>query len=204
MDEPPSDAPDDGSSSGDDSWLGVSATANQAMEWGIELCGQLATVHDQGAVVGPISPATIRRGRFGQPTLPEPDPQCTAAPWEDVAALAEAIRAIVTDPPPEMLRALEAPYASAVALGQELQDAQRAMGLPVAPIPYEGAPAASVGGSPPEVPPAAEERSGDAPVPDDIDLDVDPAELARNPNMRVLLLIVIVVAVCAIALGIGW
>lgn len=209
MDEPPAGSPADPRPP-DDSWADLSATTNQALEWGIDLCGQLATVHADGVVVGDISAATIRRGRFGKPQLPEPRPDCADEPWVDVAALADAIGAIVTDPPPELRNALAPPYASAVALGQELQDAQRAMGLPVAPIPFEGAPEASVGGEPPEVPPSRPddegETSAERPADEalDVDLDFDPAELARNPNMRALLVIAIVVALLALALGIGW
>lgn len=47
------------------------------------------------------------------------------------------------------------------------------------------------------------------PISDDEDdlpseIDVDPAELARNPNAKVLLLIVVTVLVAAIAVGVGW
>ncbi|MDE0802181.1 MAG: hypothetical protein OSA99_02550 [Acidimicrobiales bacterium] len=188
-------------------WDGLQATVQQAMEWGIELSGQLATVHAEEEVVGVISAVTIARSRFDQPSLPDPDPRATNAPWEDIAALATAIRDLVADPPPEFLNALLPPYATAVALGQELQDAQGAMGLPVAPIPFEQAPLAALGGFPLEVPPEPE------PVPDpDPAVDEGPASdratiqagLDRRPNPWLLLAIVVVAAVIALALGIGW
>lgn len=187
-------------------WDGLSATVQQAMEWGIELAGQLATIHAEEVVVGVISPATIARSRFDQPTLPEPDPHATNAPWEDIAALANAIRDLVPDPSPEFLNALLPPYATAVALGQELQDAQEAMGLPVAPIPFEEAPLAALGGFPLEVPPdPVPDPAPAAPEPaSESDRAVIQAQLDRRPNPWVLLAIVVVAAIVAIALGIGW
>lgn len=178
-------------------WAGLVATAPQAMEWGIVLCGQLAAVHEEGEVVGNISPATIRRSRFGQPSLPEPDHRATHDPWVDVAALADAIGAVVPDPPIELANALLAPYASALALGEELQDAQRAMGLPVAPIPFEGATPVSLGGAPLEVPPDPEPSS----VPDP-HLDRDAAE--RVPNPWALLALAVIGLAVAVAIGVGW
>lgn len=194
----------------DRNWVGLSATVQQAMEWGIELAGQLATVHADETVVGVISSATIARSRFDQPTLPEPDPSATNAPWEDIAALADAIRDLVADPPSEFLNALLPPYATAVALGQELQDAQEAMGLPVAPIPFEEAPMATLGGFPLEVPPEPEPEPQPSPASAASPAEPDPerlavqAELDRRPNPWVLLAIVIVAAVIAIGLGVGW
>lgn len=190
-------------------WSGLVATVQQAMEWGIELSGQLATVHADEEVVGAISAATIARSRFDQPSLPEPDPRATNAAWEDIAALATAIRALVADPPPEFLNALLPPYATAVALGQELQDAQEAMGLPVAPIPFEQAPRATLGGFPLEVPPEPEpipdpEAVSEAGAGTASDREAIQAGLDRRPNPWLLLAIVVVAAVVAIALGIGW
>ena len=203
--------PDDGE---DGTWAGLVATAPQAMEWGIDLCGQLAAVHAQGVVVGDIRPATIGRTRFGQPTLPAPDGRATHEAWVDVAALAQAIGALVPAPPPELVNALLPPYASAVALGQELQDAQRAMGLPVAPIPFDDAPPTVLGGYPLEVPPdlpagvepwevdrrPGAERPEPTPPPDEPGID----DLDRTPDFRVLLLIAGIVLVAALAIGIGW
>ena len=204
----------------DRNWDGLTATVQQAMEWGIELSGQLATVHAEDEVVGVISASTIARSRFDQPTLPEPDPRATNAPWEDISALAGAIRALVVDPPPEFLNALLPPYATAVALGQELQDAQEDMGLPVAPIPFEAAPRAALGGFPLEVPPppreavpegasAAEgsadsgrDRADGVATPDPHD-EVQEA-LDRRPNPWALLAIALVIGVVAVVLGVGW
>lgn len=203
------------------SWAGLKAAAPVAMEWGIQLCGQLAAIHEeQGIVVGRISAATIARSRFDQPSLPEPDPDATNAVWEDIAALARAIRDLVDDPPREFLDALLPPYATAVALGQELQDAQREMGLPVAPIPYERAPLAALGGFPVEVPPEPEVDSATDPATDGEDVGdaggrddpVDGAVLSQQvqddldarPNPWLLLAIAVVVLVVAIAVGIGW
>ncbi|WP_436793990.1 hypothetical protein [Actinospongicola halichondriae] len=199
------------------SWDGLRATVNQAMEWGIELSGQLARIHEeQEIVVGCISAATIARSRFDQPTLPGPDPNATSAVWEDIAALADAVRDLVADPPPEFINALLPPYATAVALGQELQDAQRAMGLPVAPIPYERAPLTPLGGFPLEVPPEPEPEPETEPetgpgsgmgataAPEPA---LDPAvqaDLDGRPNPWVLLVIVVLVAIVAVAVGIGW
>lgn len=186
-------------------WDGLTATVQQAMEWGIELAGQLATVHAEDEVVGTISSATIARSRFDQPTLPEPDPGATNAVWEDIAALADAIRNLVADPPPPFLNALLPPYATAVALGQELQDAQEAMGLPVAPIPFEEAPIATLGGFPLEIPPEPEPAPVSAePEPEPQDRQVVRADLDRRPNPWVLIVIVVVAAAIAIALGVGW
>lgn len=205
-----------------DSWAGLTATAQQAMEWGIDLCGQLATVHAEGVVVGDIRPATIMRLRFGQPRLPEPDGRAVHDPWVDVSALAESIGAIVPDPPQELVDALLPPYASAVALGQELQDAQEAMGLPIAPIPFDGAPVTKLGGFPLEMAPGvsgwrssasadATEVGGDVgsagaepPTRVDDDLGFDPAELLRSPNRAALLGIAVAVLVVALAIGVGW
>lgn len=187
-------------------WDGLTATVQQAMEWGIDLAGQLATVHAEEVVVGVISSATIARSRFDQPTLPEPHPSATNAPWEDIAALADAIRALVADPPPEFLNALLPPYATAVALGQELQDAQEAMGLPVAPIPFEAAPLATLGGFPLEVPPEPEPEPVPAPSMSDPDAEraAIQAELDRRPDPWVLLAIAVVGAAIVIALSVGW
>lgn len=44
--------------------------------------------------------------------------------------------------------------------------------------------------------------SGDDELPSE--LDVDPAELAKNPNAKVLLGIVVVVLLAAVIAGIGW
>lgn len=63
---------------------------------------------------------------------------------------------------------------------------------------------------PPEAPPSgpaddgdgAAERPADEAL--DVELDFDPADLARNPNMRALLVIAVVVALVAVAIGIGW
>lgn len=193
-------------------WVGLQATAAQAMEWGIQLCGQLAEIHvEQEIVVGRISAETIERSRFDQPSLPEPDPNATNAVWEDLAALATAIRDLVADPPPEFLDALLPPYATAIALGQELQDAQAAMGLPVAPIPYEHAPLGALGGFPIEVPPESdldaddEERRLTAPL-DAAALLArhTQADLDKKPNTWVLLGIAFVVLAVAVAIGVGW
>ncbi|MDZ7674659.1 MAG: hypothetical protein U5K30_06295 [Acidimicrobiales bacterium] len=182
-------------------WADHTATVQQAMEWGIELCGQLAHVHDEDEVVGNIAPATITRTRFGQPRLPEPDPRADHAAWADVAALAGALEALVPDPSPEFLNALLPPYASALALGEELQDAQRAMGLPVAPIPFDGAPVTQLGGLPLEVPP-------DPPTTAEAPADRRPPEAApdlhRRPNPWVLLVFAVVVLGVAVAVGLGW
>lgn len=42
--------------------------------------------------------------------------------------------------------------------------------------------------------------------PDDLpaELEVDPADLARNPNAKVLLGIVVLVLLAAVVVGIGW
>ncbi len=202
------------------SWQDFAGTPQQALEWGITLCGQLATVHARNEVVGRIAPETIARSPFDQPSLPEPDSAADHDRWVDVAALGVAIGSIVADPPGELTNALLPPYASAVALGQELQDAQRAMGLAVAPIPFAGAPRAEVGGEPLEMPspePAdarqVDPTSGAPPDPTPADVDVgdpvadlgfDPETLANNPNLRVLLAIIVFIAVAAIAVGIGW
>ncbi len=186
-------------------WGGLTATAQQAMEWGIELSGQLATIHEeQEIVVGVISDATISRSRFDQPRLPDPDPNATNAVWEDIAALADAIRNLVAEPPPEFLNALLPPYATAVALGQELQDAQRAMGLPVAPIPYERAPLTPLGGFPLEVPPEPEPVPPPEPEPVAQLSDALQSDLDRRPNPWILLALVVLAAVAAVAVGIGW
>lgn len=188
-----------------DSWVGVVATPQQAMEWGIELCGQLAEIHYEDVVVGVISSATIARDPFGRPHLPEPDARADNPKWADVRALADAVRALVPQPPDELFQALRPPYASAVALGEELQDAQRAMGLPVAPIPFEGAPPAALGGFPLEVPPspppADEPTEPSAPTGPDPDVQSD---LDRRPNPWALLAVTVVVVAVAIALGLGW
>lgn len=191
----------------DRNWVGLTATAQQAMEWGIDLSGQLARIHEeQEIVVGSISAGTIARSRFDQPTLPEPDPNATNAVWQDIAALADAIRDLVADPPPEFINALLPPYATALALGQELQDAQRDMGLPVAPIPYERAPLTPLGGFPLEVPPEPQTAAAEsAPLPDVSALRPEvQADLDRRPNPWVLLAIVVVVAVIAVVVGVGW
>lgn len=184
---------------GEHGWVGVEATPNQAMEWGIALCGQLAAVHAEGEVVGGIGPETIVADRFGRPRLPAPDGSASHEAWVDVAALADAIRGLVPAPPPELIDALRPPYASAVALGQELQDAQHAMGLPVAPIPFDAAPPAALGGAPVEVPPD--------PPPEPVGPSAKPLsteDLARAPNPWVLLAITVVVLGVAVAVGIGW
>lgn len=196
------------------SWAGHTATVQQAMEWGIDLCGQLAHVHDEDEVVGNISPATIRRTRFGQPRLPDPDPRADHPAWVDVAALAEALQSLVPDPSPEFRYALLPPYASAVALGEELQDAQRAMGLPVSPIPFEGPPPVPLGGRPIEVPPEPAEEEETSPEmspemsegPSALDLPPGPPrpELEPRPNPWVLLAVAVVVVAVAVAVGIGW
>ncbi len=186
-------------------WEGLSATVQQAMEWGIDLSGQLARVHEeQDIVVGAISAATIARTRFGQPSLPTPDPHATTTVEDDVAALADALRALVADPPDAFVDALLPPYATAVALGQELQGAQRELGVPVAPIPYERAPRTPLGGFPLEVPPdpASIPPPVREPVPP-IDPDVQ-AGLDQRPDPRILLVIVIAVALVAVVAGIGW
>ncbi len=195
-------------------WVGLQATVAQAMEWGIQLCGQLAEIHiEQEIVVGRISAATIERSRFDQPSLPEPDPNATNAVWEDLAALATAIRDLVPDPPPEFIEALRPPYATAVALGQELQDAQAAMGLPVAPIPYEQAPLGALGGYPVEVPPDPEDEDDGEDRADRLTAPLDASallarqiqdDLDARPNPRVLLVVVLVVLAVAVAVGIGW
>lgn len=173
-----------------------------AMAWGIDLCGQLASVHREGVVVGSIGPATINRSPSGDWQLPEPDARVSHAPWVDVSALADAIRSLVPDPPTELTNALLPPYASAVALGEELQDAQRALGFAVVPIPLddESASPGSVGFGPSVEESAAVAPPGELPP----ELDLDPAELARNPNSRVLLAIVVVVLLAAVVVGIGW
>lgn len=192
-------------------WVGLEATVAQAMEWGIQLCGQLAEIHiEQEIVVGRISAETIERSRFDQPSLPEPDPNATNAVWEDLAALATAIRDLVPDPPPEFLAALLPPYATAIALGQELQDVQEALGLPVAPIPYEDAPLGALGGFPIEVPPDSdadpdEERPVTAPLDAAAILSQHvQADLDKKPNTWVLLGIAVVVLAVAVAIGVGW
>ena len=193
-------------------WVGLRATVAQAMEWGIQLCGQLAEIHvEQEIVVGRISAETIERSRFDQPSLPEPDPNATNAVWEDLAALADAIRDLVADPPPEFLEALLPPYATAIALGQELQDAQAAMGLPVAPIPYEHAPLGPLGGFPIEVPPESDVDPGDEDRQLTAPLDAAAllskhaqADLDKKPNAWVLLGIAFVVLAVAVAIGVGW
>lgn len=184
---------------GEHSWVGVEATPNQAMEWGIALCGQLAAAHAEGEVVGGIAPETIVADRFGRPSLPAPDGTASHEPWVDVAALAEAIGGLVPHPPPELIDALRPPYASAVALGQELQDAQQALGFPVAPIPFDAAPPATLGGAPVEVPPDAPV----APVGPLVNV-LSPEDLERAPNPWVLLAITVVVLGIAVAVGIGW
>lgn len=188
-------------------WAGLTATAQQAMEWGIDLSGQLARIHEeQEIVVGTISAETIARSRFDQPTLPEPDPAATSAVWQDIAALADAVRGLVADPPPEFIDALLPPYATALALGQELQDAQRAMGLPVAPIPYARAPLTPLGGFPLEVPPEPEPAPpAPEPLPQGSQLRPEiQADLDRRPNPWVLLAFVVVVATIAVVVGVGW
>lgn len=200
-------------------WLGLRATVNQAMEWGIQLCGQLAAVHEeQEVVVGVISAATIERSRFDQPTLPEPDPNAASAVWEDIAALADAIRDLVEEPPPEFINALLPPYATALALGQELQDAQRDMGLPVAPIPYERARFTPLGGFPLEVPPepdvAVDAADGEGSegggtgqlldTPSTVPGRVPQDNLDARPNPWVLLAVAAVAAVIVLALALGW
>lgn len=172
------------------------------MSWGIDLCGQLATVHREGVVVGNIAPATVTSTESGGWQLPEPDPRALHAPWVDVSALADAIGSLVPDPPAELTNALLPPYASAVALGQELQDAQHALGLAVVPIPLDDAPSSlgGVGFGTAVEEPAPVTPSGELPP----ELDLDPAELARNPNSKVLLAIVVVVLLAAVVVGIGW
>ena len=208
--DPESDAPGNSSEVVEqppETWAGLRASAAQAMEWGIELCGQLATVHREGIVVSDIRPDTIVRSRFGQPSLPEPDARAVHAEWVDVAALASAIGALVADQPPELANALLPPYASAVALGQELQDAQAAMGLPVAPIPFDDAPPVLLGGYPTEVSPDLPDPTrpaAAAAATDGSDETFDPAELARNPNLKALLAIAVLVGVLAIVFGVGW
>ena len=49
-------------------------------------------------------------------------------------------------------------------------------------------------------PPGSTEPGDDLPA----ELEVDPAELARNPNAKVLLGIVVLVLLAAIVVGIGW
>lgn len=134
--------------------------------------------------------------------------------WEDIAALAGAVRDLVADPPAPFLDALLPPYATAVALGQELQDAQRAMGLPVAPIPYERAPLTPLGGFPLEVPPDPEpdpappDAAPDDPEPASSDPgSPDPAvqaDLDRRPSPWILLALAVAIAVVALVLGLGW
>lgn len=189
-------------------WVGLRANAHQAMEWGIQLCGQLAAIHEeQEIVVGRISAATIARSRFDQPSLPEPDPNATNAVWEDIAALATAIRDLVENPPQEFLDALLPPYATALALGQELQDAQREMGLPVAPIPYERAPFAPLGGFPVEVPPEPDDPEPDdepSPGPATVLSREVQADLDATPNPWLLIGIAVAVLAIALAVGVGW
>ena len=63
-----------------------------------------------------------------------------------------------------------------------------------------GSPSDTPGDEPPDG--DGEGRHPDADLPPE--LEVDPAELARNPNMKVLLAVVVVVFVAALAVGVGW
>lgn len=184
-------------------WADLRTDHIEAMEWGIVLCGQLAEFHERDEVVGVISAETIVASDDGRPWLPDPDEETEQMKWQDLAALAGVIRDLVDDPPPELIDALQSPYASAVALAQELQDAQRDLGLRVTPIPYAGAPLVAVGGAPYEIPPENHRRMRPGSTYEEDEEDVEVEE-EPQPDKLLLLAIVFVVLVLAVLLGVGW
>lgn len=210
-----------------ETWDGLQASVNQALEWGIGLSGALAERHDAGDVVGGIGPRTISRPRFGPPTLPASGmPGDVTQPLDvrseqrsDVADLAAAVLGIIEEPPGVVAVALTGGPMTAVALGERLQEAQRALGLPVAPIPFAGATNADVGGAPIEVPPPgvapvdgvpavvvapSPAAAVDTPSAPSAEARFDPDALARQPNLRLMAVILIVALLIALAIGVGW
>lgn len=198
MDGPPDD---DAPGPGPGTWSGLQTSPATAIQWGIDLCGQLAAVHDEGIVNGRIRPETVLCSVDGEVRLPERDPRADHEPWRDVAALANAIAAIVISPPRELVDALLPPYASAIALGQELQDAQRALGLPVTDLAFVEVRSIRPGRAAPVE--SADDHDADPAALLD-ELGFDPGRMGQTPNLLALFAVVIMVGIAATALGIGW
>ena len=176
----------------------------RAMEWGIELAGQLAEIHRGDVVCGNVAADTIGLDDDGSPLLADPDSRAVNNKWEDIRDLAEVVRGLVPEPPPELIETLRSPYATAVALGEELQDAQRALDLPVTPIPFEPISVRVASGSLLDVPAFSREPRTPPDLAPAVDSDADVDANRAVPNPWVLLAVAVVVLAIAVVVGVGW